>query len=135
MIPIPFMVSNYHLVDLGQLLDRLFHHQVLFHTMLQGIISNINIEIDINIMILCRLRVENMERQLANLTGLVQKALTQPTTHLQVPGRDNYRAGICSFRVCSVDMIARVCDELFVLLMHFLLLLHIIIHNGNLLLS
>ncbi|XP_063932094.1 uncharacterized protein LOC135144066 isoform X5 [Zophobas morio] len=39
-----------------------------------------------------RLRVENMERQLANLTGLVQKALTQtPTTHLQVPGRENYR--------------------------------------------
>ncbi|KAG5899336.1 hypothetical protein JTB14_029286 [Gonioctena quinquepunctata] len=41
-----------------------------------------------------RLRVENMERQLANLTGLVQKALTQPpTTHLQVPGRESYRAG------------------------------------------
>ncbi|XP_044268202.1 coiled-coil domain-containing protein CG32809 isoform X3 [Tribolium madens] len=41
-----------------------------------------------------RLRVENMERQLANLTGLVQKALTQtPTTHLQVPGRENYRTG------------------------------------------
>ncbi|KAG5899337.1 hypothetical protein JTB14_029286 [Gonioctena quinquepunctata] len=39
-----------------------------------------------------RLRVENMERQLANLTGLVQKALTQPpTTHLQVPGRESYR--------------------------------------------
>jgi hypothetical protein len=35
-----------------------------------------------------------MERQLANLTGLVQKALTQtPTTHLQVPGRENYRTG------------------------------------------
>lgn len=31
-----------------------------------------------------------MERQLANLTGLVQKALTQPTT-LQIPGRDGYR--------------------------------------------
>ncbi|XP_057670299.1 coiled-coil domain-containing protein CG32809 isoform X25 [Diorhabda carinulata] len=40
-----------------------------------------------------RLRVENMERQLANLTGLVQKALTQPnTSHLQVPGREGYRA-------------------------------------------
>ncbi|ENN79968.1 hypothetical protein YQE_03614, partial [Dendroctonus ponderosae] len=37
-----------------------------------------------------RLRVENMERQLANLTGLVQKALTQPNT-LQIPGRDGYR--------------------------------------------
>ncbi|XP_030745050.1 coiled-coil domain-containing protein AGAP005037 isoform X10 [Sitophilus oryzae] len=37
-----------------------------------------------------RLRVENMERQLANLTGLVQKALTQPAT-LQVPTRDGYR--------------------------------------------
>ncbi|XP_066260130.1 coiled-coil domain-containing protein CG32809 isoform X12 [Euwallacea similis] len=37
-----------------------------------------------------RLRVENMERQLANLTGLVQKALTQPST-LQIPGRDGYR--------------------------------------------
>ncbi|XP_049822767.1 coiled-coil domain-containing protein AGAP005037 isoform X4 [Aethina tumida] len=35
-----------------------------------------------------RLRVENMERQLANLTGLVQKALTQPAPHLQVPVRD-----------------------------------------------
>lgn len=36
-----------------------------------------------------------MERQLANLTGLVQKALTQPPTHLQVPGRgENYRTGI-----------------------------------------
>lgn len=35
-----------------------------------------------------------MERQLANLTGLVQKALTQPATHLQVPsGRDGYRTG------------------------------------------
>lgn len=41
-----------------------------------------------------RLRVENMERQLANLTGLVQKALTQtPTSHLQIPGRDGYRTG------------------------------------------
>lgn len=41
-----------------------------------------------------RLRVENMERQIANLTGLVQKALTQtPTSHLQVPGRDGYRSG------------------------------------------
>ncbi|KRT83575.1 hypothetical protein AMK59_3174, partial [Oryctes borbonicus] len=39
-----------------------------------------------------RIRVENMERQLANLTGLVQKALTQTPTNLQVPGgRDNYR--------------------------------------------
>ncbi|XP_076269857.1 coiled-coil domain-containing protein CG32809 isoform X14 [Rhynchophorus ferrugineus] len=37
-----------------------------------------------------RLRVENMERQLANLTGLVQKALTQPAT-LQVPTREGYR--------------------------------------------
>jgi hypothetical protein len=45
--------------------------------------------------LISRLRVENMERQLANLTGLVQKALTQtPTTHLQVPGRENYRTGI-----------------------------------------
>lgn len=43
-----------------------------------------------------RLRVENMERQLANLTGLVQKALTQtPNSHLQVPqGRDGYRTGM-----------------------------------------
>ncbi|KAK9729039.1 Actin interacting protein 3 [Popillia japonica] len=39
-----------------------------------------------------RIRVENMERQLANLTGLVQKALTQTPANLQVPGgRDNYR--------------------------------------------
>ncbi|XP_044750555.1 coiled-coil domain-containing protein AGAP005037 isoform X12 [Coccinella septempunctata] len=38
-----------------------------------------------------RIRVENMERQLANLTGLVQKALTQPASHLTVPGRDGYR--------------------------------------------
>lgn len=42
-----------------------------------------------------RLRVENMERQLANLTGLVQKALTQPIgSHLQVPGKETYR-GSC----------------------------------------
>lgn len=40
-----------------------------------------------------------MERQLANLTGLVQKALTQAPTvgapsHLQVPsGREGYRSG------------------------------------------
>nr|XP_022918815.1 uncharacterized protein LOC111427760 isoform X5 [Onthophagus taurus] len=41
-----------------------------------------------------RIRVEHMERQLANLTGLVQKALTQAPPNLQVPsGRDNYRAG------------------------------------------
>ncbi|KAF2905879.1 hypothetical protein ILUMI_00291 [Ignelater luminosus] len=42
-----------------------------------------------------RLRVEHMERQLANLTGLVQKALTQtPTTRdfLAPPGRDAYRS-------------------------------------------
>ncbi|CAG9823610.1 unnamed protein product [Phaedon cochleariae] len=46
-----------------------------------------------------RLRVENMERQLANLTGLVQKALTQPppASHLQVPGRDGYRDKSVSF--------------------------------------
>ncbi|CAG9768604.1 unnamed protein product [Ceutorhynchus assimilis] len=43
-----------------------------------------------------RLRVENMERQLANLTGLVQKALTQPST-LQIPGRDGYRDKSVSF--------------------------------------
>ncbi|KAL1514168.1 hypothetical protein ABEB36_003472 [Hypothenemus hampei] len=43
-----------------------------------------------------RLRVENMERQLANLTGLVQKALTQPNT-LQIPGRDGYRDKSVSF--------------------------------------
>lgn len=48
-----------------------------------------------------RIRVEHMERQLANLTGLVQKALTQtptPREYLQVPPppstRDvNYRNG------------------------------------------
>ncbi|XP_045472198.1 coiled-coil domain-containing protein AGAP005037 isoform X10 [Harmonia axyridis] len=44
-----------------------------------------------------RIRVENMERQLANLTGLVQKALTQPATHLTVPGRDGYRDKSVSF--------------------------------------
>ncbi|XP_060518667.1 coiled-coil domain-containing protein AGAP005037 isoform X3 [Cylas formicarius] len=38
-----------------------------------------------------RLRVEHMERQLANLTGLVQKALTHPAGHLQVPVREGYR--------------------------------------------
>ncbi|XP_015586486.1 uncharacterized protein LOC107263617 isoform X5 [Cephus cinctus] len=46
-----------------------------------------------------RIRVEHMERQLANLTGLVQKALTHaphtspsPRDYLQVPaGRDPYR--------------------------------------------
>jgi len=49
-----------------------------------------------------RIRVEHMERQLANLTGLVQKALTQtptPREYLQVPppasARDaNYRNGM-----------------------------------------
>ncbi|KAK6621885.1 hypothetical protein RUM44_001692 [Polyplax serrata] len=46
-----------------------------------------------------RLRVEHMERQLANLTGLVQKALTQtpvvtPRDYLSVPAsRDAYRSG------------------------------------------
>ncbi|XP_034236392.1 coiled-coil domain-containing protein AGAP005037 isoform X11 [Thrips palmi] len=38
-----------------------------------------------------RIRVENMERQLANLTGLVQKALTHGPTHLAVPGSQGYR--------------------------------------------
>ncbi|CAB3372730.1 Hypothetical predicted protein [Cloeon dipterum] len=42
-----------------------------------------------------RLRVENMERQLANLTGLVQKALTQgpqpSPTYLQIPNQSPYR--------------------------------------------
>ncbi|OAD61994.1 hypothetical protein WN48_06764 [Eufriesea mexicana] len=48
-----------------------------------------------------RIRVEHMERQLANLTGLVQKALTHaphtspsPRDYLQVPaGRDPYARG------------------------------------------
>ncbi|KAG8248080.1 SRC kinase signaling inhibitor [Homalodisca vitripennis] len=47
-----------------------------------------------------RIRVENMERQLANLTGLVQKALTQaptptPREFLNVPPatNNNYRNG------------------------------------------
>lgn len=34
-----------------------------------------------------------MERQLANLTGLVQKALTHGPTHLAVPGSQGYRNG------------------------------------------
>jgi hypothetical protein len=54
-----------------------------------------------------RIRVEHMERQLANLTGLVQKALTQtptPREYLQVPppasARDaNYRNGTYAMRV------------------------------------
>lgn len=53
--------------------------------------------------------MENMERQLANLTGLVQKALTQtptPRDYLQPPGKDNYRSGESlpnySFRVSCV---------------------------------
>jgi hypothetical protein len=46
-----------------------------------------------------RIRVEHMERQLANLTGLVQKALTQtptPREYLQVPppASANYRNGM-----------------------------------------
>lgn len=52
-----------------------------------------------------RIRVEHMERQLANLTGLVQKALTQNVpvgpqipaninqNYLGVPGQ--YRGGMC----------------------------------------
>ncbi|XP_044727819.1 coiled-coil domain-containing protein AGAP005037 isoform X4 [Chrysoperla carnea] len=43
-----------------------------------------------------RIRVEHMERQLANLTGLVQKALTQaptaPRDFLIPPGRDSFRS-------------------------------------------
>ena len=35
------------------------------------------------------MRVEQMERQLANLTGLVQKALTQPQS--LTASRDNFR--------------------------------------------
>lgn len=57
-----------------------------------------------------------MERQLANLTGLVQKALTQtPTTHLQVPGRDGYR-GTFTYEwkilyVLVLDMIILLCTK------------------------
>ncbi|CAH0557820.1 unnamed protein product [Brassicogethes aeneus] len=43
-----------------------------------------------------RLRVENMERQLANLTGLVQKALTQPAPHIQIRD-DGYKSADDSY--------------------------------------
>ncbi|KAJ8971097.1 hypothetical protein NQ314_000879 [Rhamnusium bicolor] len=56
-----------------------------------------------------RLRVENMERQLANLTGLVQKALTQPpASHLQVPGRENYRVEVL---LCITHYLSMLADE------------------------
>ncbi|KAE8738018.1 hypothetical protein FOCC_FOCC016511 [Frankliniella occidentalis] len=48
-----------------------------------------------------RIRVENMERQLANLTGLVQKALTHGPTHLAVPGSQGYRNASGEFDTCS----------------------------------
>lgn len=56
---------------------------------------------DLCFFLACRIRVEHMERQLANLTGLVQKALTHaphtspsPRDYLQVPaGRDPYARG------------------------------------------
>jgi hypothetical protein len=63
--------------------------------------------------IICRrIRVEHMERQLANLTGLVQKALTHaphtspsPREYLQVPpGRDPYAraAGTCPVKLAHL---------------------------------
>lgn len=69
-----------------------------------------------------------MERQLANLTGLVQKALTHaphpspsPREYLQVPpGRDPYAraAGTCPvkpsrFRFLSPQVSFRICDFAF----------------------
>jgi hypothetical protein len=65
---------------------------------------SVSIEVAITKCADSRIRVEHMERQLANLTGLVQKALTQtppPREYLQVPpppsARDaNYRNGAYS---------------------------------------
>lgn len=59
-----------------------------------------------------RIRVEHMERQLANLTGLVQKALTHaphtspsPRDYLQVPaGRDPYARGPGTFDRFLTDL-------------------------------
>ena len=66
---------------------------------------SVNLTISWSRIICRRIRVEHMERQLANLTGLVQKALTHaphtspsPREYLQVPpGRDPYAraAGTC----------------------------------------
>lgn len=49
-----------------------------------------------------RIRVEHMERQLANLTGLVQKALIQTPgninqNYLGVPGQ--YRGKLCKIKL------------------------------------
>ena len=65
-----------HLVDLTKLIFNTYLTNTFFH----------------------RLRVENMERQLANLTGIVQKALIHPPhpspsprDYLQIPaGREPY---------------------------------------------
>ncbi|XP_076167894.1 uncharacterized protein LOC143146994 isoform X4 [Ptiloglossa arizonensis] len=62
-----------------------------------------------------RIRVEHMERQLANLTGLVQKALTHaphtspsPRDHLQVPAtRDPYARGPVSQPAVTDDSYLR----------------------------
>ncbi|XP_076396909.1 uncharacterized protein LOC100883165 isoform X5 [Megachile rotundata] len=62
-----------------------------------------------------RIRVEHMERQLANLTGLVQKALTHaphtspsPRDYLQVPaGRDPYARGPVSQPAVTDDSYLR----------------------------
>uniref|UniRef100_A0A1B6E1T9 Actin interacting protein 3-like C-terminal domain-containing protein n=2 Tax=Clastoptera arizonana TaxID=38151 RepID=A0A1B6E1T9_9HEMI len=65
-----------------------------------------------------RLRVENMERQLANLTGLVQKALTQaptptPREFLQVPpgSTTNYRNASDDYDKHSSSSSASLPDE------------------------
>ncbi|XP_067006011.2 coiled-coil domain-containing protein AGAP005037 isoform X4 [Anabrus simplex] len=65
-----------------------------------------------------RIRVENMERQLANLTGLVQKALTQtptPREYLQVPtatSRDaNYRNAVDEYDKHSSSSSASLPDD------------------------
>lgn len=61
----------------------------------------------------CRIRVEHMERQLANLTGLVQKALTQaphpspsPRDYLQVPSYSRSAGTLetCSFSSFSLSL-------------------------------
>ncbi|KAL0277339.1 UNVERIFIED_CONTAM: hypothetical protein PYX00_004670 [Menopon gallinae] len=67
-----------------------------------------------------RLRVEHMERQLANLTGLVQKALTQtpvvtPREYLSVPAsRDAYRTPADDYDKHSSSSSASLPDETYI---------------------
>jgi hypothetical protein len=91
-----------HIVQTVSLFSTLLNSVLSFH--LENVQQHTTCVVDVTVT-KCddsRIRVEHMERQLANLTGLVQKALTQtpaPREYLQVPppasARDaNYRNGM-----------------------------------------